>query len=460
VPTARCSTFTNCKTRFAAGTKALSGDNDWTQVSLNFNSGQMTEVTINCLFGGWGRATGAAWFDDVELTAAPGSELPGEIGRVVRIVTTHYAQRGPTDSIVGTLSALKGASPSLAVAILDGLMTGWPEDKPPTLDQSQKQTLVSLMEALPESARDRLLALAQRWGQPDLFGTSITSILESLNKQITDASLADAQRAAAARRLVGLQDKPEVVESVLKEVTLLTPPALAGGLINALGDSRNNRTGQLITEHWAKLTPAVRRNAVSVLMRRSEWAMALLEAVQREQIHKTDLAPEHWSQLKQNPNRAVARRAERLAEITNTGVSTDREEIVKKLLPLAKEKGDNRARGKEVFTASCAVCHVFDGQGGKVGPELTGINSRDRADILLKFSTRTDRSKPTTGCGMSPRKMARPFRAGSEAETQTSVEISTPPRRSTSCNAGTSRRSKLRNFPSCRRASNRCRRMI
>jgi hypothetical protein len=174
-------------------------------------------------------------------------------------------------------------------------------------------------------------------------------------------SLADAQRAAAAKRLVGLQDKPEVVETVLKEVTLLTPPALAGGLINALGESRHNRTGQAITEHWAKLTPAVRRNAVAVLMRRSEWAMALLEAVQRERIHKTDLAPEHWSQLKQNPNRAVARRAERLAEITNTAVSTDREEIVKKLLPLAKEKG-NVARGKEVFTASCAVCHVFDGQ--------------------------------------------------------------------------------------------------
>jgi hypothetical protein len=35
------------------GTKALSGDNDWTQVQLNFNSGDMREVTINCLFGGW-----------------------------------------------------------------------------------------------------------------------------------------------------------------------------------------------------------------------------------------------------------------------------------------------------------------------------------------------------------------------------------------------------------------------
>lgn len=46
------------------GTPALSGDNNWTPVQLNFNSGQMTEVTINCLFGGWGRATGTAWFDD------------------------------------------------------------------------------------------------------------------------------------------------------------------------------------------------------------------------------------------------------------------------------------------------------------------------------------------------------------------------------------------------------------
>jgi hypothetical protein len=403
------------------GTKALSGDNDWTQVHLNFNSGQMREVTINCLFGGWGRATGTAWFDDVELTAAPGSELPGEIGRIVRIVTTHYAQRGPVDSIVGTLAALKGASPSLVVAILDGLMTGWPEDKSPSLDPARKQTLEALMQSLPESARDRLLALAQKWGQPELFGTSITSILDSLNKQITDASLADTQRAAAAKRLVGLQDKPEVIETVLKQVTLLAPPGLAGGFVNALGESRNNRTGQVITEHWAKFTPAVRRNAITVLMRRSEWAMALLEAVQRERIHKTDLAPEHWSQLKQNPNRAVARRAERLAEIS-TGISSDREEVVKKLLPLAKEKG-NLARGREVFTASCAVCHVFDGQGGKVGPDLTGINSRDRADVLLEILDPNRSVEANYRLWNVTTKDGETFSGRLEAETQTSVEI-------------------------------------
>lgn len=403
------------------GTKALSGDNDWTKVELSFNSGEMREVTINCLFGGWGRVTGTAWFDDIELTPAAGSELTGEMGRVVRLVTTHYAQRGPTDSIVPTLVALKNASPGTAVAVLDGLTSGWPSDKSPTLSDADKKTLANVMESLPENARDRLLALAQRWGQPNLFGASVAAIIDSLKKQITDASTADEKRAAAAKRLVGLQDNSDTIQMVLAQVTTLTPPALASGFINALGDSRNSVVGEKVVEHWMQLSPAIRRNALAVLMRRGEWAMALLDAIDKQQINKGDLAADHWSQLKQNPNRAVARRAERLAEITAT-VSADREAIVKKFLPLAKERGD-AARGKEVFTANCATCHTINGQGGKVGPDLTGIGAKDRAEVL------TDILDPNRSVEANYRnwsvttKDGETFSGRLEAETQTSVEI-------------------------------------
>jgi putative membrane-bound dehydrogenase-like protein len=403
------------------GTKALSGDNDWTKVELTFNSGQMREVTINCLFGGWGRVTGTAWFDDIELTPAAGSELAGEVGRVVRIVTSHYAQRGPTDSIVPTLVALKGASPGTAVAVLDGLMSGWPSDKSPTLSDADKKTLTSVMESLPENARDRLLAVAQRWGQPNLFGASVAAIIDSLKKQITDAAAADDKRAAAAKRLVGLEDTSDTAELVLKQINLLSPPALASGLVSALGDSRNIGTGRAIVESWSKLSPAIRRSAVVVLMRRGEWAMDLLEAIDKKQIGKGDLAADHWSQLKQNPNRAVARRAERLAEIT-TAISADREEVVKKLLPLAKERGD-ATHGKEVFTAQCFNCHTINGQGGKIGPDLTGIGAKDRAEVL------TDILDPNRSVEANYRnwtvttKGGETFSGRLEAETQTSVEI-------------------------------------
>ena len=357
----------------------------------------------------------------VSSNPAAGSELAGEVGQVVRLVTTHYAQRGPVDSIVPTLAALKGASPGVATAILDGLMSGWPADKSPALGAGDKQTLTGLMEALPESARDRLLILAQRWGQPELFGTSVAAIIDSLGNQVADASAADEKRAAAAKRLIGLEDNPATAALVLKQVTLLTAPALSTGLINALADSRRTNTASALTEHWAQLTPAVRRAAIAVLMRRGEWAMTLLDAIDKQRVNRNDLAPEHWSQLKQNPNRAVARRAERLAEI-NAGISADREEIVKKLLPLAKEKGD-AARGKEVYTASCAVCHVFNGQGGKVGPDLTGIAARDRGDILMEILDPNRSVEANYRLWNVTTKGGETFSGRLEAETQNTVEI-------------------------------------
>jgi len=403
------------------GTKALAGDNDWTKVELAFNSGQMREVTINCLFGGWGRVTGTAWFDDIELTPAAGSELAGEVGRVIRLVTTHYAQRAPSDTIVPTLAALKGASPSIAVAVLDGLMSGWPSDQAPTLSDADKKTLASVMESLPESARDRLLALAQRWGQPSLFGASVAAIIDSLKKQITETSVADDKRAAAAKRLVGLEDTGDTVDLVLKQINLLSPPALASGLISALGESRNTQTGRAVVESWSQFSPAIRRNAIAVLMRRGEWAMALLDAIDKKQISKGDLAAEHWSQLKQNPNRGVARRAERLAEITAT-ISADREEVVKKLLPLAKERGD-ATRGKDVFTVQCGTCHMLGGQGGKIGPDLTGIGQRPREDILTEILDPNRSVEANYRNWTVTTKDGETFSGRLEAETQTSVEI-------------------------------------
>ena len=45
----------------------VSGSKDWTRVSTLFWTGERTRLEINCLFGGWGVATGQAWYDDVSL---------------------------------------------------------------------------------------------------------------------------------------------------------------------------------------------------------------------------------------------------------------------------------------------------------------------------------------------------------------------------------------------------------
>ena len=48
-------------------TSPLRGTNDWRLVRSQFNSGRHKSLLLNCLFGGWGKATGTAWFDDIRV---------------------------------------------------------------------------------------------------------------------------------------------------------------------------------------------------------------------------------------------------------------------------------------------------------------------------------------------------------------------------------------------------------
>ncbi len=402
-------------------TRAITGNNDWTPVELNFNSGELERVTVNCLFGGWGRARGTAWFDDVSLTQSAGPALPGEVGRVVRLVTANYAQRAPVGSILSTLAALKGASLGVAVPVLDGLVSGWPQGKAPELGEPQQKVLVDLMRALPAEARDRLLALAQRWDAADLFKSFVADITGALRADLANGSLSDEERIAAATRLVGLDDRPDIARAVLEKINTLTTPELASGLIKALGQSHEAGTGEVIINGWDQFSPSVRRTAISVLLRRPDWTRELLDAVEKGRRKKTDIPPEYWTQLKASSNQEIASRAEKLSAAGGT-VSADREQIVKALLPLALEHG-SAAHGQEVFTANCSVCHTFNGQGGKIGPDLTGIGARGRPDVLMDILDPNRSVEANYRLWNVTTKDGETYSGRLEAETQTSVEI-------------------------------------
>jgi putative heme-binding domain-containing protein len=46
------------------------------------------------------------------------------------------------------------------------------------------------------------------------------------------------------------------------------------------------------------------------------------------------------------------------------------------------EKAD-ASRGRAIYQRACAACHVMYGEGGKIGPELTGSNRADVDYLLL-----------------------------------------------------------------------------
>lgn len=57
-------------------TPAVSGTTDWKQVQVEFDVDDLDTLQVNCLLGGWGRSTGQAWFDDLELVRLADRQPP------------------------------------------------------------------------------------------------------------------------------------------------------------------------------------------------------------------------------------------------------------------------------------------------------------------------------------------------------------------------------------------------
>lgn len=78
-------------------TPPVTGTRDWTKVEVEFDAGANDALEVTCLYGGWGRATGKAWFDDIELVRLSGREL----GRPKAVIDTEKTGKPVSKYIYG-----------------------------------------------------------------------------------------------------------------------------------------------------------------------------------------------------------------------------------------------------------------------------------------------------------------------------------------------------------------------
>jgi putative heme-binding domain-containing protein len=300
----------------------------------------------------------------------------------VRIVAQHQAATAPMEALETTL-ALADAAPVVAAAVLDGFVAGWNASSPPSLSEEQRKALVTMANRLDDASRGSLIALGDRWGQKAVFAGLVEATAKALKGQLTEA-LTDAERTALARRLMSLDDRRESVRAIMGIVTPQTPPSLVSGLIAAIGTSREPGTAEELLAAFPSLTPAARRTVVGTLTRRAEWAAALLSAVESGRLDRTDLAWDHWDQLRGHPDKAVATKAAQVEGKKATRTNADMETMVARLMPLANRAGDVE-RGRKAFETTCMVCHAFNGRGQHVGPDLTGMGARPKGELLVEI---------------------------------------------------------------------------
>lgn len=318
------------------------------------------------------------------LTTAAGTKLPSG-SRAQSILTTvavHYAAGGPADSIDKVVQALAKAQPAVAESMLTGLARGWKGKGPTKLADETSKALATLFNSPSATTRANVLRLATTLGSKGLEGY-LTGVVKTLLDTAANNDSREADRIAAAKQLVELQ--PASDDAVTQLLALLSPrtsPGLTDGILDAVALSQAPKAGQTVVERLAELTPSARTTAIRVLLGRAASTKVLLDAVEKGTLKLTDLALDQKQALAAHPNKAIRAVATKLLAKGGDLPSPDRQKVVEKFMPLIKKKGD-AAKGKAVFKNQCAKCHVHSGEGTTIGPDLTGMATHPKEELLI-----------------------------------------------------------------------------
>ncbi|MCB1062173.1 MAG: c-type cytochrome [Verrucomicrobiae bacterium] len=206
-------------------------------------------------------------------------------------------------------------------------------------------------------------------------------------------------KAAADKALVTVRDRqasPEDRRSALKSLvtqrhpdlsrvleSLLADSALQVDAIRAYGTLDEDRAPELLLSRYAKLEPMAKRAVIETLATRKNYATALLAALENETVTRSEV-PAY-----------IARSLSSLLGESFTKVfgdiealSKDKAELIAKyqgMLTSEKLAAADPRKGRVVFQTICAACHQLYGEGGVIGPDLTGSNRADLNYILLNM---------------------------------------------------------------------------
>ena len=204
--------------------------------------------------------------------------------------------------------------------------------------------------------------------------------MESLREVLINpkGKLEDRRKALAA--LIDAHDSklPEILQGLLKEKVIRREA------IRGLGVVENSKTPVAILKVFDQLDTAGKHDALTTLATRVSYAKVLMVAIEKGEIKANTLPADIVQQLKAHGKRGINSKLDQLWGVSRSAPEAKLKEIAryKKLLEAKPVKPINLSRGRALYQRTCAQCHKLYGEGGEIGPDITGSN-RSNLDYLL-----------------------------------------------------------------------------
>jgi len=208
------------------------------------------------------------------------------------------------------------------------------------------------------------------------FGSA--TAMNSLRNTLADANADPAARRNALESLVQARDPnlPPVLQK------LLSDPAVRAAAVRGLAAYDDPKSAEVLLNLYNSLNQAEKKDALNTLVSRATYAKALLSAVGNKSVPARDLSADIVRQLRNFKDAEINQQVEKLWGVARDTEADKLKEIAKYKSMITVEPAGDASHGRAIFARTCLQCHTLFGEGGKVGPDITGSNRGDLDYIL------------------------------------------------------------------------------
>ena len=208
------------------------------------------------------------------------------------------------------------------------------------------------------------------------FGSA--TAMNALRSTLADSNADPAARRNAMESLVQARDPnlPPILQKLLSE------PAVRAAAVRGLAAYDDPKSAEVLLNLYNSLNQAEKKDALNTLVSRATYAKALLSAVGNKSVPARDLSADIVRQLRNFKDAEINQQVEKLWGVARETEADKLKEIAKYKSMITIEPVGDSSRGRAVFARTCFQCHSLFGEGGKVGPDITGSNRGDLDYIL------------------------------------------------------------------------------
>ncbi len=307
-------------------------------------------------------------------------------------VSTNVRQSESGERFLEMVGSLTGSEPAAIGSLLNRTVSLKDEWRQAAVLRGLRASLEGrgAREAVPVAARDQILKLFTAGdsnvrlaalgllAEVGVGGSTAARAAEAQAKKVAEDSGGDEHRRAEAIQLLSLADS-EIYANLFRRLAHLSQPdAVQAAAVSAYGRSRSDEVSAFLLEHWSEFQGEARAAAGEALTADDARARLLVHALEAGSVQPWMLVFRQRRRLIMHRDSELRERARRAL----TAPDRDRAAIVERYRAAQAQRPGDASRGREVFERVCEKCHLLNGAGADVGPDLGTVRTRPAISIL------------------------------------------------------------------------------